>query len=216
MVTDSHSNGSRQAGEVIVDGKRLETLWIEPDSANARMAASREPTGDRPVIVMLHEGLGSVAMWKQFPHQVAAATGCRVLAYSRYGHGSSERLAEARAINFMHHEGEVVLPGLLERLEIRKPVLLGHSDGGSIALVFAGTYPGNVRALILEAPHVFVEGLSVHSITRARPLRVPTNASADPSGDHAGADACSPAGSTAFGDPPATLATQRTAVGCRA
>jgi len=168
MVTDSHSNGSRRAGEVIVDGKRLETLWIEPDSANARMAASRDPTGDRPVIVMLHEGLGSVAMWKQFPHQVAAATGCRVLAYSRYGHGSSERLAEARAINFMHHEGEVVLPGLLERLEIRKPVLLGHSDGGSIALVFAGTYPGNVRALILEAPHVFVEGLSVHSITRAK------------------------------------------------
>lgn len=168
MLTDSRRNVSQHAGEVIVDGKRLETLWIDPNSTNAGMSVSPEPNVDRPVIVMLHEGLGSVAMWKEFPHRVAAATGCRVLAYSRYGHGSSERLAEARAMNFMHHEGELVLPEFLERLGIRRPVLLGHSDGGSIALVFAGTHPENVRALILEAPHVFVEDLSVSSITKAK------------------------------------------------
>ena len=140
-----------------VNGKRLETLLYPPAGANT-------------TIVMLHEGLGSVAMWKDFPERVAEATGCGVLAYSRYGHGKSDRLAEKRGADFMHHEAKVVLPELLRQFEIQRPILLGHSDGGSIALIYAGTWPEQVRALILQAPHVFVEDLTIRSITAIRRL----------------------------------------------
>ena len=142
--------------EVVVDGKRLETLWIRGERSN------------QPVVVMLHEGLGSIALWKDFPQQLAARTGCAVLAYSRYGHGNSDKLMEKRPVRFMHREGEVVLPELLEKLAIERPILLGHSDGGSIAIIFAGKYPERPRALILEAPHVFVEELSTASIAQAK------------------------------------------------
>ena len=145
-----------ERGEVLVDGKRLETLWLPPQESA------------RATIVMLHEGLGSIALWKDFPQRLAAGTGCGVLVYSRYGHGNSDKLLAKRPVSFMHHEGEVVLPELLEKLRIVRPVLLGHSDGGSIALIFAGKYPDASRALILEAPHVFVEELSVTSITQAK------------------------------------------------
>jgi len=151
--------------EVVVDGKRLETLLLSL-SANA------------PTIVMLHEGLGSVAMWKDFPAQLAQATGCRVLVYSRYGHGKSQRLTEKRSIDFMHHEAQVVLPELLRQFEIEQPILLGHSDGASIAIIFAGSgsssaasiHPHQPRALILEAPHVFVEDFGLRSIANIRTL----------------------------------------------
>ncbi|HZD31701.1 MAG TPA: alpha/beta hydrolase [Candidatus Angelobacter sp.] len=145
-----------QSGELAVDGKRLETLWLAPSGAGA------------PTIVMLHEGLGSIALWRDFPHPLAARTGCGVLVYSRYGHGESDKQTEERGVTFMHHEGEVVLPELLDKFGIARPILLGHSDGGSIALVFAGRYPERALALILEAPHVFVEDLSVASIAAAK------------------------------------------------
>src|SRR3979490_2601044 len=118
-----------------VDGKRLETLLYPPSAPDA-------------TIVMLHEGLGSVAMWKDFPQQVAEATGCGVLVYSRYGHGKSERLAEKRSVNFMLSEASVVLPDLLRQFEIQQPILLGHSDGASIALIYAGIWPERVRGLV--------------------------------------------------------------------
>jgi pimeloyl-ACP methyl ester carboxylesterase len=140
---------------VTVDGKRLETLVYAPP-------------GSKPSIVMLHEGLGSVSMWKDFPEQLARATCCGVLAYSRYGHGKSERLAEKRAAEFMHHEAQVVLPELLARFEIQAPILLGHCDGGSICIIYAAGAARKPRALILEAPHVFVEDLSVSSISKIR------------------------------------------------
>ena len=142
--------------DVVVDGKRLETLWLAPQTVAA------------PSIVMLHEGLGSIALWKDFPHALAERTGCGVLVYSRYGHGNSDRQVERRSIGFMHHEGEVVLPELLDKLGIARPILLGHSDGGSIALIFAGRYPERTRALILEAPHVFVEEFGLASIRAAK------------------------------------------------
>ncbi len=140
-----------------VNGKRLETLLYPPAGTNT-------------TIVMLHEGLGSVAMWKDFPERVAEATGCGVLAYSRYGHGKSERLAEKRPVDFMHHEAKVVLPELLSQFEIQRPILLGHSDGASIALIYAGTWPERVRGLVLEAPHVSVEDVNIRSITAIREL----------------------------------------------
>jgi pimeloyl-ACP methyl ester carboxylesterase len=139
-----------------IDGRRLETAWIAPRRA------------DLPTIVMLHEGLGSIALWKDFPAALAARTGCGVLSYSRYGHGASSLLEEKRPVEYMHHEGEVVLPAVLAHLGIRRPILFGHSDGGSIALIHAGHRPDEVAGLILEAPHVFVEDLTVASIAGVR------------------------------------------------
>jgi pimeloyl-ACP methyl ester carboxylesterase len=138
-----------------INGKRLETLRYPPADTTS-------------TIVMLHEGLGSVAMWKDFPERVAETTGCEVLVYSRYGHGKSERLAEKRAVDFMHHEATVVLPELLAQIGIQRPILFGHSDGGSIALIYAGTWPDQARGLILEAPHVFVEDFGLRSTVAIR------------------------------------------------
>ena len=140
---------------VSVNGKRLETLLYSPAHADG-------------TIVMLHEGLGSIAMWKDFPERVAEATGCGVLVYSRYGHGRSERLAEKRSVDFMHDEATVVLPDLLRQFSIEHPILLGHSDGASIALIYAGTWPERVRGLVLEAPHVFVEAFGLRSTVAIR------------------------------------------------
>ncbi|MBL8504433.1 MAG: alpha/beta hydrolase [Rhodocyclaceae bacterium] len=123
---------------------------------------------DRPTLVFLHEGLGSLAMWRDFPAKVAAATGCRTLAYSRYGYGESDVLTEPFAVRYMHDEALVALPELLDKLEIDKPVLVGHSDGGSIALIHAGGAGRAVAGLILMAPHVFVEDLSIASIAQAK------------------------------------------------
>ena len=145
-----------------VDGRRLEV---------ARYAGRSR---GRP-IVLLHEGLGSVAMWRDFPARLAARTGRTVVAYSRWGYGASEALAGAREVAYMHREGEVVLPGLLAQLGCERPVLFGHSDGASIALIAAGAHPDLAAALILEAPHVFVEDLSIASIEQARAAWATTN-----------------------------------------
>src|SRR6202030_1696375 len=138
-----------------VGGKRLETLLYPA-------------TSDKATVVMLHQGLGSITMWKDFPERIAEATGCGVLVYSRYGHGKSDRLAEKRSVDFMHHEAKVVLPELLSQTGIQQPILLGHSDGGSIALIYAGTWPERVRGLILEAPHVFVEEFGLRNTVAIR------------------------------------------------
>src|SRR5664279_99045 len=114
-------------GFVQVCGRSLEYQLIPAHQIN------------RPTLVLLHEGLGSVSMWRDFPARLAAATGCRTLVYSRYGYGQSDVLEEAFKTDFMHREGREALPGLLAALDIENPVLVGHSDGGSIALVHAGS-----------------------------------------------------------------------------
>lgn len=141
-------------------GHQLEYHWFDPPHDNLRP--------DAPVLVFLHEGLGSLAMWKDFPARVAVATGCRALVYSRYGYGKSDRLQQARGVDYMHAEALTALPEVLQRLDIRNPVLVGHSDGASIALIHAGAAQCPVRALVLLAPHVFVEDLTVASIAAAR------------------------------------------------
>ncbi len=117
-----------------------------------------------PAIVFLHEGLGSIALWRDFPAHLAARTGYGTIVYSRYGNGFSEVLHEARGVDYMHHEALVVLPELLAALNIEQPILFGHSDGASIALIYAAAFPDRVSALVLEAPHVIVEDISVRSI----------------------------------------------------
>jgi pimeloyl-ACP methyl ester carboxylesterase len=141
---------------VEVAGARLEVERIEAGRAGAA------------TIVMLHEGLGSVAMWKDFPHRVAHAAGRDVVAYSRRGYGRSSPAALPHAVRYMHDEALVVLPALLDALGIARPILLGHSDGASIALIHAGESGRPVAGLALMAPHVFVEDLSIASIAQAR------------------------------------------------
>jgi pimeloyl-ACP methyl ester carboxylesterase len=112
---------------------------------------------------MLHEGLGSLAMWRDFPQRVADATGAEVVVYSRRGYGQSDPLPGPRGVDYMHGEANGVLPKVLQALGIRRPLLVGHSDGASIAIIHAGSgFP--VEGLVLMAPHVFVEDLTVESI----------------------------------------------------
>jgi len=122
--------------------------------------------GDGPTLVLLHEGLGSLGLWRDIPQALAARTGCEVIAYSRYGNGYSEPLAAKRDPRYMHDEARA-LPELLSHYGVIDPVLIGHSDGASIALIHAGTRK-NVRALVLMAPHVFVEDVAISSIAATR------------------------------------------------
>ncbi len=141
---------------------RLECQWIGSDRPGAAL------------MVFLHEGLGSVSMWKDWPVRVCEAAGCRGLVYSRQGYGQSTPLRpdEKRAVDFMHREAGEVLPALLSALEVDarqdKPVLFGHSDGGSIALLYAAMHPDAVAGVVAAAPHILVEDVSVASIAQAR------------------------------------------------
>jgi pimeloyl-ACP methyl ester carboxylesterase len=141
---------------VEIGGRRLEV---------ERIAAGGP---ERPALVFLHEGLGSVAMWRDFPGRVAHAAGCNALVYSRYGYGNSTPLAEPRPVRYMHDEALVVLPELLDRLAIARPILVGHSDGGSIALIHAGSGVRPVAGVVTLAAHVLVEEISVTSIAAAK------------------------------------------------
>lgn len=119
-------------------------------------------------LVFLHEGIGSTSMWKRFPADLAAATGCGTLVYSRQGYGGSSGREAPFEIDYMHREALETLPELLDKRDIRDPVLIGHSDGASIAIIHAGGGGRPVKAVILEAPHVFVEELTIASIEQAK------------------------------------------------
>jgi pimeloyl-ACP methyl ester carboxylesterase len=141
---------------VIVDGVRLEYEMLRRPGA----------APDTSTIVFLHEGLGSIAQWRDFPRLLAEAAGCHALIYARQGHGNSDTLTAPRTPEFMHIEAFDVLPQVLRQLQIERPILFGHSDGGSIALLFAGG-GHEVRGLIAEAPHLFVEERSIIGIEAA-------------------------------------------------
>ncbi|WP_430795454.1 alpha/beta fold hydrolase [Achromobacter spanius] len=140
----------------------LECQWIAPERRES------------PLLVFLHEGLGSVSMWKDFPQRACLAAGCRGLVYSRYGYGRStpRPLREQWPVDFMHGEAREVLPALFKALDVDaladKPVLFGHSDGGSIALLYAAMHPDAVAGVVAAAPHIFVEDVSVANIGQAR------------------------------------------------
>jgi pimeloyl-ACP methyl ester carboxylesterase len=141
----------------------------------ARIDAAR---ADAPLLLFLHEGLGSLAMWRDFPQQLCAAAGARGLVYSRPGYGrSTPRAAGERwSADFMHREAYEVLPALLAALRVEaRPWLFGHSDGGSIALLHAARFPDRVAGVVALAPHVFVEDVSVASIEEAREAYLTTD-----------------------------------------
>jgi pimeloyl-ACP methyl ester carboxylesterase len=141
---------------VVVAGHSLEYRLIESS------------THDAPTLVFLHEGLGSISLWKDFPERIAAACNCHALIYSRYGNGFSDVLNEPRQIDYMHREALDALPELLDRLSIGSPILFGHSDGASIAILYEGLGSRNAAGLILCAPHVLVEDITVRSIQAAK------------------------------------------------
>lgn len=139
-----------------VGDHKLEYVWHGPASSAA------------PTLVFLHEGLGCVAMWRDFPARVAEVVGCGALVYSRAGYGQSDPITLPRSLRYMHDEALDTLSQLLDVLDVRQAILVGHSDGGSIALIYAGSGRAErVRGLILEAPHVFTEEITLSSIAAA-------------------------------------------------
>jgi pimeloyl-ACP methyl ester carboxylesterase len=152
--------------------------FVEIDWAGRRVRIEhrwlRRERAARPLLVFLHEGLGSVSMWRDFPARLCEAADCRGLVYSRPGYGRSTPRApeEFWDVDFMHRQAEQVLPALLEALDVdtvaRPPWLFGHSDGGSIALLHAARFPDRVAGCIVLAPHILVEDLSVTSIDATR------------------------------------------------
>lgn len=141
---------------LVVNGLRLEYHDIAATLAN------------RPVLLLLHEGLGCVDMWRQFPEKLAAATGCQVVVWSRAGYGASDPYPEPRTERYMHREALEALPDLIATLQIEKPLLVGHSDGASIALVFAGAFPEQTCGVVAMAPHEFVEQETLAGILAAK------------------------------------------------
>ena len=146
-----------RTGRLEAGAAQLEYRWIGP------------PPKAAATLVFLHEGLGCVALWKDFPDRVAEATGLGVLVYSRRGYGESDPVELPRPLTYMHEEALEVLPEVLDAAGIRSAIMVGHSDGASIALIHAGgVRDSRVRGLVLMAPHVFNEEISVRSIRAAK------------------------------------------------
>ncbi|HEX3859793.1 MAG TPA: alpha/beta hydrolase [Pseudolabrys sp.] len=125
--------------------------------------------GDAPTIVMLHEGLGCVGLWGDFPDRLAAAAGTGVFVYSRAGYGQSSPVTLPRPLTYMHDEARETLPALLDAIGFQRGVLFGHSDGASIAAIYAGTHQDHrANGLVLMAPHFFTEDMGIAAIVEAR------------------------------------------------
>lgn len=144
-------------GRLTADGKSLEYRCFGP------------PPNQAPTLVLLHEGLGCVALWRGFPEALAEATGLGVVAYSRAGYGQSDPADLPRPLDYMTREAVDVLPVVLNELGISRAILLGHSDGATIASIYAGSvFDARIRGLILMAPHFFTEAIGLAAIERAR------------------------------------------------
>ena len=125
--------------------------------------------GQAPTLILLHEGLGCAGMWGSFREQLATATGCGVFAYSRAGYGKSSPVGLPRPMTYMHEEAQQVLPDLLNAMGFQQGVLVGHSDGASIAAIYAGSFDDpRVKGISLMAPHFFLEDISIRSIRQAK------------------------------------------------
>ncbi len=137
--------------------KKIEIQWYQVEQK------------DRPTLIFLHEGLGCTRMWKDFPQKLSQSTGCPALVFSRFGYGNSDSSPLPWKINFMHTEALKVLPDIIETAHIKNYILIGHSDGGSIGIIFAGkSYSKGLKGLITEAAHVFCEKITVDCIRLAK------------------------------------------------
>lgn len=153
-----------EEGVLELPGQRLEYRMIGPGPERA------------PTLVVLHEGLGCLGMWGDFPDKLAAATGAGVFVYSRAGYGRSSPVKLPRPLSYMHDEARQTLPRLLDAIGFRRGLLVGHSDGASIATIYAGSIQDHrIRGLVLIAPHFVVEDISIASIAEAREAYVKTD-----------------------------------------
>jgi pimeloyl-ACP methyl ester carboxylesterase len=152
-------SGARLAIEVSGRPLALEYRWTGADAA-----------GDAPVMVFLHEGLGSIAMWRDFPERLCLRLGVRGLVYSRYGYGRSTPRGAGDKLprSYLHREAQDILPQVLKALGIESAFLFGHSDGGSIALIAAASDPGLFPAIVVLAPHINVEDVAIRNIQATR------------------------------------------------
>jgi pimeloyl-ACP methyl ester carboxylesterase len=153
----NHSVTLEDSGFLAIGSQRLEYRMIGPRPNHA------------PTIIMLHEGLGCVGLWGDFPDQVQRATGLGVFVYSRAGYGQSSPVSLPRPLSYMHDEARDVLPALLDAIGFKRGLLFGHSDGASIAAIYAGTHQDHrVGGLVLMAPHFFTEDMGIAAIAEAR------------------------------------------------
>lgn len=143
-----------------IGGHGLAARWLRPH-------CNHDPR-TQPTLVFLHEGLGSIAQWRDFPETLARRTGLAAFCYDRLGHGRSPGLTEARTMAYLEHEACQVLPSLLSAAGITHPILIGHSDGGTIALLFAANFPTLPHAVVTEAAHVFLEPITLQGLQAAR------------------------------------------------
>ena len=143
---------------VEINGRELEYVWLGP------------PPNQNATLVFLHEGLGSIAQWRDLPQQLVTATGCSALIYNRASYGGSDPMPAPWPRTFMHDHAREELPALLDALAVRQTILIGHSDGASIAIIYAGGESANeqLAGIAVMAPHVFVEELGLSSIRQAR------------------------------------------------
>jgi len=142
-------------GFIRIQGRNLEYRLLQGADAEASP------------LLLLHEGLGSISLWRDFPEKLAAATGRSVLVWSRYGYGRSDPLSERRPVDYLHAEALGALPELLEKVGIARPLLVGHSDGATIALLHAALAERPLEGVVAIAPHVFVEEIALEGIRRA-------------------------------------------------
>ncbi|WP_084462407.1 alpha/beta fold hydrolase [Oceanibaculum pacificum] len=158
-MTDTAAAIARTALTVaLADGRRLRA---------ERLIPARSPKAGAPVLVFLHEALGSIRQWRDFPDALVAASGLPALVYERPGHGGSDPLTLPRGKDYLHMEAERILPQVLDAAGIDRPLPVGHSDGGSIALLYAAAFPDRTAAAITEAAHVFVEDVTVAGVRQA-------------------------------------------------
>jgi pimeloyl-ACP methyl ester carboxylesterase len=151
------SSLSNTTGMLDLGDQQLEYRWIGPDPSTA------------PTLALLHEGLGCVGLWNDFPDRLAAATGLGVFLYSRTGYGASSTIAVPRPLDYMHNEAEQVLPRVLHAIGFQRGLLIGHSDGASIATIYAGNIEDHrINGLVLIAPHFFVEDMGLAAIAQAK------------------------------------------------
>jgi pimeloyl-ACP methyl ester carboxylesterase len=141
--------------------------FVEVNKKSLRIQKIIHPNaGEKPFLVFLHEGLGCIELWKQFPQILSSELECNALVYDRQGYGQSSPLSALRGKDYLEIEAREFLPELLNKLDIKKPILIGHSDGGSIALIYASLY--ECTAMITEAAHIFVEEITLNGIQEAK------------------------------------------------
>ena len=142
---------------------------VGDDAISIRWLRPPGVASDAPVVVFLHEGLGSIGMWMDFPHKLVASLGCRGLIYERNGHGNTLPIRAPRAQSWMHDEAWLVLPALLDTLGVERPILFSHSDGATIALLYASRF--RPCGVVSEAAHIFVDELSANGLGKVEAQR---------------------------------------------